>query len=279
MMMEPQSSNWNTFARVNASQRWRKPSAAMGRAMTEAIVREAQVAPNMRVLDVACGTGEPAISIATQLNGTGEVVAFDISPEPLKIGEARARERGLNNIRFQQADVHHLPFADGSFDRITSRLGAMFFSDLPKALRELSRVLKPGGRAVLLGWGAMEQPYFDTTIGAILRTLPELQLPASGANMFKFGAPGVLAAAMRAAGFASVEERFMQVPWNWPGAPEELWEYFREVTIPFKPLFEAVPAERREEVDAAVLHALHERFRDSQVEFEAEIVIVSAGVN
>jgi ubiquinone/menaquinone biosynthesis C-methylase UbiE len=279
MMSERQSSNWNTFARVNASQRWRKPSAAMGRAMTEAIVREAQVAPNMRVLDVACGTGEPAISIATELDGTGEVIATDISPEPLKIGEARARERGLNNIRFQQADVHQLPFADGSFDRVTSRLGAMFFADLPKALREVCRVLKPGGRAVLLAWGAMEQPYFDTTIGAILRTLPELQLPASGANMFKFGAPGVLPAAMRAAGFAAVEESFMQVPWNWPGTPEELWEYFREVTIPFKPLFETIPPGRREEVDAAVLHALHERFRDSQVEFEAEIVIVSAGAN
>jgi ubiquinone/menaquinone biosynthesis C-methylase UbiE len=279
MMSERQSSNWNTFARVNASQRWRKPSAAMGRAMTEAIVREAQVAPNMRVLDVACGTGEPAISIATELNGTGEVVAADISPEPLKIGEARARERGLNNIRFQQADVHHLPFADGSFDRVTSRLGAMFFADLPKALREVCRVLKPGGRAILLAWGAMEQPYFDTTIGAILRTLPELQLPASGANMFKFGAPGVLPAAMRAAGFAAVDESFTQVPWNWPGTPEELWEYFREVTIPFKPLFETIPPGRREEVDAAVLHALHERFRDSQVEFEAEIVIVSAGAN
>jgi ubiquinone/menaquinone biosynthesis C-methylase UbiE len=278
-MSERQSSNWNTFARVNASQRWRKPSAAMGRAMTEAIVREAQVAPNMRVLDVACGTGEPAISIATGLTGTGEVVATDLSPEPLKIGEARARERGLNNIRFQQADVHHLPFADGSFDRVTSRLGAMFFADLPKALREVCRVLKPGGRAILLAWGAMEQPYFDTTIGAILRTLPELQLPASGANMFKFGVPGVLPAAMRAAGFAAVEESFMQVPWNWPGTPEELWEYFREVTIPFKPLFETIPPGRREEVDAAVLHALHERFRDSQVEFEAEIVIVSAGAN
>src|SRR3954447_3072047 len=155
----------------------------------------------------------------------------------------------------------------------------MFFGDLPKALREICRVLKPGGRAVLLAWGAMEQPYFATTIGAILRTLPELQLPASGANMFKFGVPGVLPAAMRAAGFAAVEESFTQVPWNWPGTPEELWEYFREVTIPFKPLFETIPPGRREEVDAAVLHALHERFRDSQVEFEAEIVIVSAAAN
>ena len=75
--------SWNTFARVNASQRWRKPSAAMGRAMTEAIVREAHVEAHMRVLDVACGTGEPAISLATLLNGTGEVIATDISSEPL----------------------------------------------------------------------------------------------------------------------------------------------------------------------------------------------------
>lgn len=273
MTSEPQS--WNSFARVNASQRWRAPSAAMGRAMTEAIVRETRVEPGMRVLDVACGTGEPAISIATLMNGTGSVVGADISPEPLKIGEQRARERGLTNIRFQQADVHQLPFADASFDRITCRLGVMFFGDLPRALRELRRVLAGGGRAVLLAWGKMNQPYFDTTIGTILRTVPELQLPPSGAAMFKFGDAGVLAGAMRQAGFDIVEENVRSVPWNWPGTPDDLWAYFQEVTVPFKPLLSAIPPERREEVDAQVLNAIGERYREGEVKFDAEIVITS----
>jgi SAM-dependent methyltransferase len=269
------ASSWNTFARVNASQRWRKPSAAMGRAMTEVIVREAHVEKHMHVLDVACGTGEPAISIATLLNGTGEVIATDISSEPLKIGEGRATERGLTNIRFQQADVHQLPFADASFHRITSRLGVMFFSDLPRALGEMHRVLKPGGRATLLAWGKMQQAYFDSTIGTILRTVPGLQLPASGANMFKFGEPGVLVDAMRDAGFGPVEENFTSVPWNWPGTPEDLWDYFRDVTVPFKTLFDAIPPDRRDEVTARVLDELRERHRDGEVQFDAEILIAS----
>jgi ubiquinone/menaquinone biosynthesis C-methylase UbiE len=63
-MDEPPKSDWNSFARVNASQRWRKPSALMGRAMTETIVAGADIVPNLRVLDVASGTGEPANAIS-----------------------------------------------------------------------------------------------------------------------------------------------------------------------------------------------------------------------
>ncbi len=270
------NTSWNSPARVHASQRWRQPSAAMGRAVTETIVAEAHVEPGMRVLDVASGTGEPAISIAMLLNGTGRVVATDISPEPLQVGIQRARERGLENSEFMPADVHRLPFVDGEFDRITCRLGVMFFADLGRALAEMHRVLKPGGRATLLAWGPMQQPYFETTLGTILRVVTGSSLPPSGMLMFKFGVPGTLAAALREAGFSKVEEKMMDLPWNWPGTPEELWEYFQEVTVPFKPLLQAVPPERRAEVDAQVIAALRERYREGMVKFDAKIVVASA---
>lgn len=268
--------NWNSFARVNASQRWRQPSAAMGRGMTEAVVAEAQVAPGMHVLDVASGTGEPAISIATRLNGTGRVVATDISAEPLKVGQQRARERGLTNIEFAPADVHQLPFDVAEFDRVTCRLGVMFFADPARAFGEMHRVLKPGGRATVLAWGTMRQPYFEVTIGTVLRCLPSLALPASGAAMFKFGERGALALALRHAGFASVEEHVRELPWNWPDTPEELWAYFQEVTIPFKPLLQAIPPERRVEVDAEVLRQFRERYDGRAVNLTANVVLASA---
>jgi ubiquinone/menaquinone biosynthesis C-methylase UbiE len=172
--------DWNSFGRANASQKWRRQSAAMGNDMTAALVEAAHVRPGMRVLDIACGTGEPAISIAQLLAGDGEVLGVDISPAPLKIAEERAAQRGLTNASFKQADAHRLPFADGSFDCITSRLGVMFFSELPRALREMRRVLKPTGRAILLVWGPMDQPYFQTTIGTVLRMLPNAVTPESG---------------------------------------------------------------------------------------------------
>jgi ubiquinone/menaquinone biosynthesis C-methylase UbiE len=274
-MMEGMS-DWNSFARVNAAQRWRKSSAAMGRPMTECIVTAANITPNLHVLDVASGTGEPAISIAAALNGTGHVTATDISSEPLTIAEQRAAERNLTNIEFRVADVHSLAFPDNSFDRITCRLGVMFFSDLPRALSEIHRVLTPGGFATLLAWGSMQQPYFDTTIGTILRHLPGSDLPPSGAKMFKFGEPDTLANALRHADFREAHETVEEVPWNWPGTPEDLWLYFQEVTVPFKPLFQSIRNESREDIDREVLRELHALYDGEFVRFNAQIVLALA---
>lgn len=249
----------------------------MGRAMTDALVTEAHLGPGMRVLDIACGTGEPAITIATALQSTGgTVVGADISPGPLRIAEQRARERGLPNVEFTPADVHQLPFPDSGFDRVTCRLGVMFFADSARAFREIHRVLRPGGRVSLLAWGPMQQPYFDTTIGTVIRTVPDLSLPQSGTSMFKFGTAGTLSSALKDAGFAHAEERFADVPWNWPESPQELWAYFQEVTIPFKPLFQAIPVERRQEVDENVLAELSHRYEGNEVKFDAKIVLASA---
>ncbi len=249
----------------------------MGAPLTELIVREARVEPGMRVLDVASGTGEPAISIATLLNGTGEVVATDISVEPLKIGEGRAQQRGLTNVRFQIADVHSLPFDDASFDRVTSRLGLMFFRDLPKALREVRRVLKPGGRFTAVAWGPMQQPYFETTIGTIMKLFPNLQLPASGAAMFKFGKPGTLTYALQDAGFSNAHDELREVEWSWPGSPEDVWEYFQAVTIPFSPLIKAVPEARREYLDHNIIEAMrHYQNRDG-IRFQGRFTLATAG--
>ena len=268
--------DWNSFSRANASQKWRKQSAAMGSGMTEAIVAAAKVAPGMHVLDIACGTGEPSITIARLLQGTGEVVGIDLSAGPLAIAGERARQHGLSNVRFQEADVHHLPFPDNSFDRITSRLGVMFFADLPRALREMHRVLKPGGRVTLLAWGKFDQPYFATTIGTVLKMLPDVELSSAGKNMNKFGTAGVLAGAMREANFVLVEENLNYVPWTWPGAAEEVWEYFQDVAVPFQPTLHAIPDQRKGEIDKAVLDAIKKYQVGDELRFTAHVNITSA---
>jgi SAM-dependent methyltransferase len=275
MALPANSTDWNSFGRATASQKWRRQSAAMGSDMTRAIVEAAQVAPGMRVLDLACGTGEPAISLAA-LVGSGEVVGVDLSPEPLKIAAERAVQRGLANATFQQADAHYLPFPDNSFDRITSRLGVMFFSDLPQAIAEMHRVLQPGGKAVLLVWGPMDQPYFATTIGTVLRLLPGIDLPESGRKMFALGQGGVLTQTLRQAGFSGVEEKLATVPWTWPGTPEEVWEYFQDVAVPFAPLLQSIPAERRAEIDAEVLRSIARYYDGSSIKFTATVNIAVA---
>lgn len=270
------ATDWNSFGRVNASQRWRKQSAAMGSGMTEAIVAAAKIQNGQRVLDVACGTGEPAISIATLLQAGGNVVGVDISPAPLELARQRAEHRNLTNVRFEQCDAHKLSFPDNSFDRVTSRLGIMFFEDLSNVLREIHRVLKPGGRVALLAWGVMGQPYFSSTIGTLLRIFPSSDMPAAARKMFAFGQPGLLPGKLRSAGFSAIEEKFLTVPWTWPGTPEEVWEYFKEVTVPFAPLLKSVPPERQPEVDKAVTAAITQYAEGSEVKFTAQVNITTA---
>jgi ubiquinone/menaquinone biosynthesis C-methylase UbiE len=267
--------DWNSFARANASQRWRQLSAAMGSDATRALVEEARIVPGLHVLDVASGTGEPAISIATALNGTGRVLATDISEAPLELARQRAEQRSLANIEFQIADAMALPFEDGTFDRITSRLGVMFFPDAKRAISEFQRVLKPKSQVSVLAWGPMDQPYFSSTIDVVQRLL-QVDLPASGLKMFKFGDPKSLHELYANAGFTNIDSRIVDLEWTWPGTAEDVWDYFQDVTVPFKPLLDQIPEARRPEIDAAVVNEIT-RYRHGEcIRFGAQFVFATA---
>lgn len=265
---------WDDFARLNAGERFRRQSAEMGSHATKAIVEAAQIAPGMHVLDVACGAGEPAISLAEVLRERGDVIGVDMAAGPLEVARQRAAQRGLTNLHFQQADVHALGFRGESFDRVTSRLGVMFFSNPVHALGEMRRVLRTGGRIALLVWSGIEQPYFQMTIGTILRLRPEFEVPPAARQMLQYGEVGRLAAQLTEAGFRDVHEQLHNINWDWHGTPEELWDYFRSVTMPFRPLIEKVESDA--EVNEAVLAAIRPHYDGEYVRIQAQMVIATA---
>ena len=274
--MTSEPAPWGSAFRVAASKKWRRQSAAMGGGVTQAIVQLAAAQPGMRVLDLACGTGEPAISLASQVGERGRVVAFDINAELLDVARGRAAQHVLGNVSFQRADAHALPFGDACFDLVTSRFGVMFFDDIGCALQEARRVLRPGGRIALLAWGPFEQPYFLSTVAVVLRHVPGPMLQPGAPNMFRFSQPGSLTAVLQQAGFIAIEERTVTVRWAWPGTPEEVWQYFREVTAPFRPLFAGIPQEKARQVDADVIAAISRHYDGRQVNFTADVVLASA---
>jgi len=266
---------WGSQYRLIATDKWKAKSAAMGKAVTEALVDYAQPRPGMRVLDLASGTGEPAISIAMRVAAQGHVTALDLSADLLEIARGRAEDRGLQNFSTQQADAHALPFPDHSFDLATSRFGVMFFSDVDLALQELRRVLHDQARACFLAWGPIDQPYWQTTMGVVHGHVGGPLLQSGGPDPFRFASPGSLSAELKAAGFRNVHEETKTLPWTWPGTPQEVWEQARAVSVPFRPLLERVPEKLWPRIDAEVFAAIGRYVKGEKIEFGASVVLAS----
>lgn len=270
---------WGSSFRLVAAEKWKAKSAAMGRDVTEALVEYALPEPGMRVLDLASGTGEPAITIASRIGPHGHVTALDLSSELLEIAADRARQRSLTNISIQHANAHHLPFPDQSFDLVTSRFGVMFFEDGVRALCEAHRVLKPGARACFLAWGPFEQPYWQSMMGVVVKHLGGPALAPGGPDPFKFSQPGSLSSALRKAGFREVEEQTKQVPWTWPGTAEEVWEQARAVSTPFLPLLERVPPDKWDVINGEIYRAINRYREEDSIKFGALVVLASGKKN
>ena len=274
---EPSSpeAGWGNSFRLIASEKWKAKSAAMGKAATQALVDYSEAKPGMQVLDLASGTGEPAISLAMRVGAQGQVTALDLSAELLEIATARAQERGLDNFLAQQADAQSLPFAGESFDLATCRFGVMFFNDVGVAMRELRRVLRAGARACFLVWGSFEQPYWQSTMGVVHRHVGGPLLQPGGPDPFRFARPGCLSEQLRIAGFREVNEETKTVPWTWPGTAAEVWEQARAVAVPFRPLLDRVPAETWPQIDEEVRAAIEQYVQGDDILFGASVVLAS----
>lgn len=271
--------DWGSSFRLVAAEKWKAKSAAMGRDVTEALVNYAQPQAGMKVLDLASGTGEPAITIASRIGPQGHVTALDLSSELLEITAERARQRRLTNLSLQQADAHHLPFSNESFDLITSRFGVMFFQDCVRALREAHRVLKPGARACFVVWGTFEQPYWQSMMGVVAKHVRGPTLTPGGPDPFKFARSESLSAVLRDAGFGGVHEETKQVPWTWPGTAEEVWEQARAVSTPFLPLLERVPAGKWDEINREIHREINRFQEGDSIKFGAIVVFASGRRN
>lgn len=180
--------------------------ARMADKMNQPFLDAVGVGPGDMVLDLASGAGEPALGAAQRVGDAGGVVATDIVPDMLARVRERAARQRVGNLRTVVADAETLPFPAAGFDRVTCRFGLMFISDVPAALAEVLRVLRPGGRAGFLVWGPLEDnALFQVMRDALLAVLG-LRLDGTETAQFRFGAPDSAAGPMRQAGFVRVAE-------------------------------------------------------------------------
>ncbi|MEC1156540.1 demethylmenaquinone methyltransferase [Cytobacillus horneckiae] len=119
--------------------RWRKDT-----------MKRMDVQPGSKALDVCCGTGDWSIALSEAVGESGKVVGLDFSKNMLKIGEEKVKEQGIKNIELVHGNAMELPYPDSSFDYVTIGFGLRNVPDYMQVLKEMHRVVKPGGIAVCL---------------------------------------------------------------------------------------------------------------------------------
>jgi ubiquinone/menaquinone biosynthesis C-methylase UbiE len=127
------------------------------------------------VLDVCCGSGASALPAAEQVGHAGHVVGIDVAEKLLNLASAKAKNKGLKNVEFRLGDMLDTGFADASFDAVVCVFGIFFVPDIPAAIRELWRVLRPGGKLAITTWGPdFFEPANSVFWNAVRDVKPEL---------------------------------------------------------------------------------------------------------
>lgn len=168
----------------------------------------AALAPGGRALDVATGTGDLALELADRVAPGGEVVGVDFSERMLEL----ARAKGGTRVRFESGNALALDYPDGSFDAATVGFGARNFSDLSRGLSEMARVVRPGGRVVVLEITTPRRPplstffelWFDHVIPALGRVVDSQAYSYLPSSVRRFPGPEELGAVMSRCGLGQI---------------------------------------------------------------------------
>jgi SAM-dependent methyltransferase len=175
---------------------------ALFEAWAPRVAAAAGVGPGHRVLDVACGTGVLAREVARRVAPSGSVVGLDLNAGMLAV----ARDRSPD-IAWRLGAAEALPFEDATFDVAVSQFGLMFFQDRTRALRDLRRVLRPGGRLAVAVWDALDR---SPGYAAAVALLQDLFGPGAADALrapFCLGDPAALSALFAGAGITGAEIR------------------------------------------------------------------------
>jgi SAM-dependent methyltransferase len=230
---------------------WRRWTPVLDRWYGEAtrhMLDLARIRPGQRVLDIAAGAGEPAVSAAERVGPGGYVLATDISEGIVEHARQVARERRLKQIETRAMDGEKLYLPDASFDAVLCRLGLMYMPHPVTALREWRRALRAGGRVAVAVFSTPDRNAWGAMPASIIRRRAQLPPPVPGQpGPFSLGAPGVLEGLFREAGFADPEVRAVPVPHGAASAADYV-RVASEAFGGFNAMMAHLPARERESV-------------------------------
>ena len=188
-------------------------TAGLHHAWRERAADRAELRPGDAALDLCCGTGDLALELRERVGAGGRVVGADFSERMLELAQDKAADRGLADVTFEWADALELPYSDASFDAVTVGFGVRNLADVGAGIREMTRILKPGGRCVILEITQPQKPPLSTFFKVWFnRIVPVIGRVAGDSDAYSylpesvrsFPPPAKLAALMDEAGLTGI---------------------------------------------------------------------------
>jgi len=229
--------------------------------VTDALISLLDLSPGNQILDLACGTGEPGLTIASRNPNTVQVLGVDAAEGMVAAAQAKAERQDLKNISFRVMPAEKLSLADATFDRLVARFGLMLFEDAAAGLDEMFRVLKPGGKLALSVWHTVETwrilNWMDATYSEHLP--PKKRKPVDFA--VRLGGDGVLETMLRQAGFAQTHVEVLPFDLKFESF-DPLWRLVYDSGV-YESQFSEIPVSQHAEVKSR-LNELANDFRSGE---------------
>ena len=268
-----QRQEWGEVA--SGWKQWWKTHESGGQSISNHLVESAGIKPGDRVLDIATGIGEPAVTAAHRVGPDGRVVAIDQAPQMLAIAEARATAEGLQNIEFLEKDAEELDLPEESFDVVLCRQGLQYLPSLGRTLERVQRLLTPGGRLAAATWGEPSKVlYISLAMGTVRRCL-QVPPPQPGIlGPFSLSDPNALEKTFTNAGFTDVQSNRLNVTFEW-GSPGDYTRFIQAIGAPVRALMASESAERQTSIWQAVTEAVRPYVTgDGVVRLPAEAICI-----
>jgi ubiquinone/menaquinone biosynthesis C-methylase UbiE len=273
-VIDTQREDWNRAA--PAWEKWDRRLDENMAFVNYRLIADARLRPGQRVLDLGSGTGCPALLAAQAVGSGGGVVGLDLADRMLAVARRKAAALNLSNVTFQTADITTLPFEPASFDAVISRFCLMFLPEIPKALAEIVRVLKPTGYLAAAVWSTPENNPFITLPMNVLKSYMALPPPdPEQPGIFRLAKKGELADMAKRAGLLGLEDEEFTGE-SFYASADEYYDSLMEMAAPLQPLFAKLSPHDRAKVEAEIKQEVERYHRGKAVAIPMAIRIVAA---
>jgi ubiquinone/menaquinone biosynthesis C-methylase UbiE len=273
---EEERQNWDRVA--NNWQKWWKTIERGAEKVSIRLIDLAEIKSGSKVLDIATGIGEPAITAAGRAGSSGHVLATDISPQMLSVAKQRAISIGLQNvIEFKEGDIETIDLPSSAFDVVLCRWGLMFLPDLKAGLSNIYQSLLNDGHFAAAVWASPAQDtLLATTINIIMKETHTHNPPQPGTpGPFNLSDENSLMNSFTMSGFKDVNIERMKVAFDFD-SPENFTTFTSETAGPLQKVLTSQTKERKEEILKAVTEAA-KKYVDKNtriVKFENQAILI-----